>query len=106
MKLDIERIRQTVILTTSREEWESISMGADNSIATFLQYRRELNPGDYFLCDCIGNTIDLCLATKRKYKNAAGRLVNCKVIETIIHDCHAKFGTALNGCWEIPGTCK
>ena len=106
MKFDIQKIRATVLATTSRLEWESSSKGADNSIATIMQYRGEPVAGTYFLCDCIGNTIDLCLATKRKYKNKEGRLVNCKVIETIIPDCHAKFGTALNGCWVIPAICK
>lgn len=106
MKFNIEKLRNTVLLTTSREEWESCSKGAYNSIATFMQYKGNPTPGDYFLCDCIGNTIDLCKSTKRKFKNSDGRLVNCKVIETIIPDCHAKFGTALNGCWIIPEICK
>lgn len=58
--------------------------------------------GTYFLCDSIGNTIDLCRKTKRKFRNADGRLVAHKVIETIVPDCHKKFGTALNGEWAIP----
>ena len=106
MKFDIQKIRATVLATTSRVEWESCPRGTDNSLATFLQYKGQVVAGTYFLCDCIGNTIDLCLATKRKFKNKEGRLVYCKVIETIIPDCHAKFGTALNGCWIIPAICE
>ena len=106
MKFDIKKIRTAVLNTYLREQWESASKGADNSDAIFFQYPNEVPAGDYFLCDCIGNTIDLCKSTKRKFKNADGRMVNCKVIETIIPDCHAKFGTALNGCWIIPSSCK
>jgi hypothetical protein len=67
-----------------------------------MQYNNKIPIGEYFLCDCIGNTIDLCKRTKRAFRNAEGRLVYCKVIETLIEDCHEKFGTALNGCWVIP----
>ena len=106
MKFDIKKIRSAVLETYTRQQWESGSRGADNSGAIFLQYPGEVPFGEYFLCDCIGNTIDLCKSTKRKFRNSDGRMVNCKVIETIIPDCHAKFGTALNGCWIIPDNCK
>lgn len=106
MKFNIEKLRYQVLATHSRNEWESTSKGADNSGAIFFQYPNKVPVGDYFLCDCIGNTIDLCKATRRKFKNSEGRLVSCKVIETIIPDCHAKFGAALNGCWMIPSNCQ
>jgi hypothetical protein len=44
----------------------------------------------------------LCYKTKKKYRNADGRAVQCKVIETIITDCHKQLGTPVNGCWIIP----
>ena len=106
MKFDTNKIYEAVAATNCRQEWESDSKGADNSAAKFFQYPKEVPVGHYFLCDCIGNTIDLCRATKRAFRNSAGRLVKCKVIQTLIPDCHQKFGTALNGCWIIPSNCK
>lgn len=101
MKFDIKKLRDA-INRTSRNDWESGARGADNTLAIIFEHKGEIPNGAYFLCDCIGNTIDLCKKTNRKFVNADGRLVACKVIETIIPDCHAKFGTALNGEWEIP----
>jgi hypothetical protein len=105
MKFDVEKIR-ALVLSTTREQWESASRGADNSETIIKQHANCVPHGHYFLCDCIGNTVDLCLSTKRPFKNSKGRMVNCKVIETIIPDCRKKFGTALNGCWIIPDSCK
>lgn len=82
--------------------FESQARGADNTQARILQYKQEPPPGHLFLCDCIGNTVDLCLSTKKKYRNAAGRAVNCKVIATLIPDCCKQLGSPVNGCWMIP----
>lgn len=98
----IEELKRLLENITDRNFFESASRGADNSKAKVFQYLGEIPPGHYFLCDCIGNTIDLCFSTRKKYKNLAGRAVTCKVIATIIPDCHKQFGTALNGEWMIP----
>lgn len=97
--MDIEKIKQFVNNTT-KEDWQG-SYKLDPS-AKIMQYKGKVQVGDYFLCDCIGNTIDLCKKTNRAYRNDEGRLVYCIVIETLIPDCQQKFGTALNGVWVIP----
>lgn len=61
--------------------------------------------GQPFLVDLIGNDLSVCILTKRKYKTKTGRLVNCKLDRTIIYDCHAIYGTAINGYWKIPKEC-
>ena len=63
---------------------------------------KALSVGDFFLCDCIGNTVDLCIKTNKWYKNKAGRAVQCKVIETLISDARATLGSPVNGEWSIP----
>jgi len=97
----IQKLRE-VVNTTTRDDWWCSVRGVDNSKAQIFEHKGKIPEGTYFLCDCIGNTIDLCKKTKRKFRNANGRLVACKVIETIVPDCHNKFGTALNGEWVIP----
>lgn len=98
----IKQLRAAIDQIYQRDSFHCDAKGADNSRAIIHPFLREPPAGEYFLCDCIGNTVDLCLATNRKYRNSEGRMVNCKVIETLIPDCHARFGTALNGCWQIP----
>lgn len=55
-----------------------------------------------FLVDAIGNDLSVCTLQKRKFKLPTGRLVRMKLRETVIHDCHKNYGTALNGYWIIP----
>lgn len=73
-----------------------------NPDALFQQYRGNIPTGTYFLCDCDCNTLQLCKATKRKYKNGDGRLVDCKVVFTFVKNCSKKWGAPVNGCWIIP----
>lgn len=98
---NIERLRE-VVTNSTRDEWWCGVRGVDNSKAKFFECTTPIEKGTYFLCDCIGNTVDLCIKTDRLFRNKDGRLVACKVVETIIPDCHAKFGTAINGEWAIP----
>ncbi len=100
-KPNVKKIR-AFVEATIREDWWNSGKGVDNSKAIIPEHKGRIPKGTYFLCDCIGNTIDLCIKTERQFRNSDGRLVACKVIETIIPDCHAKFGSALNGCWVIP----
>lgn len=58
--------------------------------------------GGYFLVDVLGNDLTIVKSTRRGYKLPNGRVVNCKVIHTVINDCHNIYGTALNGYWAIP----
>ena len=101
MNFNIEELR-AFVHSTSRDDWWCSVIGVDNSKAIIFEHKGRIPAGTYFLCDCIGNTIDLCKKTNRKFKNSSGRLVACKVIETIIPDCNKKFGTPLNGEWMIP----
>lgn len=101
MDFDIQKLRD-VVNSTILSDWESCTKGADNSKARIFQHKGKVKDGAYFLCDCIGNTVDLCKKTKRKFRNADGRLVACKVIETIIPDCAKKLGGPINGEWVIP----
>lgn len=102
-KPDIVKLRAFMATVTDRDLFHCSVRGSDNSKAIFLDYsEREIPLGGYFLCDCIGNTVDLCRKTERKFKNSDGRLVKCKVVETLIKDCHKQLGTAVNGCWKIP----
>ncbi len=55
-----------------------------------------------FLVDAIGNDLSVCTLQRREFKLPTGRLVRMKLRETIIHDCHQNYGTALNGYWIIP----
>ncbi len=55
-----------------------------------------------FLVDAIGNDLSVCTLQKREFKLPTGRLVRMKLRETVIHDCHKNYGTALNGYWIIP----
>lgn len=100
MNFDIEKLRKVVQGTTAKN-WERCSKNEVLTDALIFQYKKRPEIGEYFLCDCIGNTIDLCLKTKKKYR-VNGRLVSCQIIETLIPDCHKQFGTALNGVWLIP----
>lgn len=101
MNFDIEKLREVLNATTRSDWWRSVR-AADNSAARIFEHKGKIEPGTYFLCDCIGNTVDLCKKTKRRFRNADGRLVACKVIETIIPDCQKKFGSPINGKWVIP----
>lgn len=100
IKLDIQRLREVVLATNSYHQYENGVRNKDQVI--IKSYKGEVATGEYFLCDCIGNTVDLCIATKRKFRNRDGRLVNCKVIETIIPDARKHLGGCVNGVWEIP----
>ncbi len=55
-----------------------------------------------FLVDAIGNDLSVCTLQRREFKLPTGRLVRMKLRETVIHDCHKNYGTALNGYWVIP----
>lgn len=101
MKFDIVKLRE-VVHATQRDDWWCSVKGVDNSTAKIFEHKGKVPAGTYFLCDCLGNTIDLCKKTNRRFKNSNMKYVRCKVIETIIPDCHKKFGTSLNGQWEIP----
>lgn len=61
-----------------------------------------VNYGDFFIVDLIGGDLSVCKLTRRKYKTPKGRMVSCKLIKTLIDDCHSIYETALNGCWVIP----
>jgi len=98
----IEKLRELLKAINHHGAFQSDVRGADNSKAVILAYKGEVPPGHYFLCDCVGNTVDLCYSTRRKYKNSEGRAVNCKVIETIIKDARAQLGSPVNNCWQIP----
>ena len=58
--------------------------------------------GEPFLVDALGGDLSVCILTRRKYRLPTGRVVQMKFVKTIIEDCHAVYGTALNGCWKIP----
>jgi hypothetical protein len=102
-KINLEKLRTFLKGLSTHEAFENAGKGVDNSNAIIFAYKGRNPPvGEYFLCDCIGNTVDLCKSTKRKFKNADGRLVNCKVIETIITDARKQLGSPVNNCWLIP----
>ena len=67
-----------------------------------ITYDQVINYGAPFLVDAIGNDLSICVLTKRKFKNAQGRLVNSKFDRTIIDDCRTILGGCLNGYWIIP----
>jgi hypothetical protein len=98
----IDSLRKLLSAANHHSLFESDGRGADNSKAKIFTYRRRVPKGHYFLCDCIGNTVDLCYSTEKKYKNPAGRMVECKVIETLIPDARKQLGSPVNGCWQIP----
>lgn len=98
----IDALRKLLSTVDHHSFFESDARGADNSKAKIFVYRRRVPKGHYFLCDCVGNTVDLCYSTKRKYKNPAGRMVECKVIETFIVDARKQLGSPVNGCWQLP----
>lgn len=98
----IEDLTKALLELNDYTQFHSDSRGADNSKAIILTYKREVPVGHYFLCDCEGNTVDLCFKTKRKFKNRDGRVVHCKVLKTIIPDARKQLGSPVNGCWQIP----
>lgn len=98
----IDALRTLLSTVDHHSFFESDARGADNSKAKIFTYRRRVPKGHYFLCDCVGNTVDLCFSTKRKYKNSKGRMVECKVIETFIVDARKQLGSPVNGCWQLP----
>ena len=99
---NIERLREVLLGLTHHSAFYSDGRDVDNSKAVIQKFRKSPPAGEFFLCDCIGNTVDLCYSTKKAYKNADGRTVNCKVIETIIPDARKQLGSPVNGCWQIP----
>lgn len=58
--------------------------------------------GEYFLSDCDCNTVQLCIATKRLYRNGDGRLVDCRVVATLIPNATDRLGAPVNGVWAVP----
>lgn len=58
--------------------------------------------GGFHLVDVLGNDLTIVKTSKRGYRLPNGRVVNCKIIHTVIEDCRETFGTPLNGYWEIP----
>ena len=58
--------------------------------------------GEYFLVDALGNDLTVVKLTRRKYKTPTGKLINYKIIKTIINDCRKIYGMPLNGYWIIP----
>lgn len=99
---NIERLREVLLRLDHYSQFYSDGRDVDNSKAVIQQFRKNPPAGEFFLCDCIGNTVDLCYSTKKAYKNAVGRAVNCKVIETIIVDARKQLGSPVNNCWQIP----
>ena len=61
-----------------------------------------INYGEYFLMDILGNDLTIVKLTKKTYKTPSGRVVHCKIIETIIEDCREVYGTPMNGYWVVP----
>lgn len=64
-----------------------------------------VNYGEYFLVDILGNDLTVVKLTKKKYKTPKGRLVNAKIIKTIIEDCNKLYGSCINGYFHIPRDC-
>lgn len=61
-----------------------------------------VNYGEYFLVDILGNDLTVVKLTKKKYKTPNGRLVNAKIILTLINDCKKQYGSCINGYFHIP----
>ncbi len=61
-----------------------------------------INYGDYFIVDILGNDLTVVKLTKKKHKTPNGRLLNLKIVKTIIYNCKKQYGYCLNGCWAIP----
>lgn len=64
-----------------------------------------VNYGEYFLVDILGNDLTVVKLTKKKYKTPKGRLVNAKIILTVIDDCKKQYGSCINGYFHIPLDC-
>ena len=91
-----------VIRTTDRDLFHCSVRGSDNSKNLFHDFPN-IPKGEYFLCDLIGNTVDLCKKTDREYKvPITGRKEACKHITTLISNCTKQLGTPVNGCWRLP----
>lgn len=86
---------------STRKDWQSMHDKGPSS-HTFQLWDDEVPSGALFLCDVVGNQVNLCIKTARSFRSPGGRMVPCKVLETLVEDCHSKFGTALNGEWIVP----
>ncbi len=97
----IEELKALMASLNSYLQFERSSR-EDKSKVVIFEYEGEPQPGALFLSDCIGNTVDLCQATKRKFKNPNGRMVYSKIIQTLIADARLQLGSPVNGVWKIP----
>ena len=66
-----------------------------------IPFENVINYGDPFLVDALGNDLSIVICSRRKYKLPTGRMIKAKFVCTIIDDCRALYGTALNGYWKI-----
>ena len=64
-----------------------------------------VNYGEYFLVDILGNDLTVVKLTRKKYKTPKGRLVNAKIVKTIVEDCNRLYGSCINGYFHIPKDC-
>lgn len=97
----IEELRALMASLNNYLQFERSSR-EDKSKVVIFEYDGEVKTGEFYLSDCIGNTVDLCIATDRKFKNPDGRMVYCKVVETLIADARVQLGSPVNGVWAIP----
>lgn len=61
----------------------------------------ELNVGDYFITDYLGNELSLCKVIKNRsdvsyWKDAI------KLVEVLIPNCSDKYGSSINGPFLVP----
>ena len=64
-----------------------------------------VNYGECFLVDILGNDLTVVKLTRKKYKTPKGRLVNAKIVKTIVEDCNRLYGSCINGYFHIPKDC-
>ena len=67
-----------------------------------ITLNQDIEYGQPFLVDAIGNDLSVCVLTKRKYKLPTGRVVRMKFDATIIHDCRKVLGSPVNNYYVIP----
>lgn len=107
--MDFEKIKE-YLLNLKKEDFENGKLKKAHTIQDVEYFKLDndledfevINYGEYFLVDILGNDLTIVKNTKKRYKTPNGRVVNAKIIKTIIEDCRKVYGTPLNGYWIVP----
>ena len=93
---DFENGVMVKAVTAVDVEWFGREKYKDLPLNQFVNY------GEQILTDALGNDLSMITVTRKKHKLPNGKKINGRLIGTLIYDCHATYGTAINGCWVVP----